>query len=107
MERGGSQEEVLSLNAQLVKARGDREAAQRSLDFAQTATEAGFASAGEVREPKTRWHKPSPAQPHSTEANQALLPSLSSARRGPARRGSSGYDAAAGHSRQVQCARAV
>ncbi|PYX29153.1 MAG: efflux transporter periplasmic adaptor subunit [Acidobacteria bacterium] len=49
MERGGSQEEVLSLNAQLVKARGDREAAQRSLDSLKRLQKQGSASAGEVR----------------------------------------------------------
>src|SRR2546423_1255692 len=32
LERGGTQEEVLSVDAQLVKARGDRDAAQRNLD---------------------------------------------------------------------------
>jgi HlyD family secretion protein len=49
MERGGSQEEVLSLNAQLVKARGDREAAQHSLDSLKRLQKQGSASAGEVR----------------------------------------------------------
>src|SRR5258705_5518678 len=49
MERGGSQEEVLSLNAQLVKARGDREAAQRNLDSLKRLQKQGSASAGEVR----------------------------------------------------------
>lgn len=49
-ERGGSQEEVLSLEAQLVKAGTDREAAQRNLDALKKLEQQGAASAGEVRE---------------------------------------------------------
>ncbi len=49
-ERGGNQEEVLSLEAQLVKARTDREAAQRNLDALKKLEQQGAASAGEVRE---------------------------------------------------------
>src|SRR5712692_7674129 len=49
MERGGSQEEVLSLDAQMVKARGDREGAQRNLDALKRLQQQGSASAGEVR----------------------------------------------------------
>jgi len=49
MDRGGSQEEVLSLDAQMVKARGDREAAQRNLDALKRLQQQGSASAGEVR----------------------------------------------------------
>jgi HlyD family secretion protein len=48
-QRGGNQEEVLNLNAQLVKARTDRDAAQRNLDALQRLQQQGSASAGEVR----------------------------------------------------------
>jgi HlyD family secretion protein len=49
LERGGNQEEVLSVDAQMVKARGDREAAQRNLDALKRLQQQGAASAGEVR----------------------------------------------------------
>ncbi len=49
MQRGGNQEEVLSLDAQMVKARGDREAAQRNLDALKRLQQQGSASGGEVR----------------------------------------------------------
>ncbi len=49
-ERGGNQEEVLSLEAQLVKAGADRDSAQRSLDALKKLEPQGAASAGEVRE---------------------------------------------------------
>jgi HlyD family secretion protein len=49
LERGGNQEEVLSLNAQLVKARADRDTAQRNLDALKRLQQQGAASAGEVR----------------------------------------------------------
>jgi len=49
-ERGGSQEEVLSLEAQLVKAGTDRDAAQRNLDALKKLEGEGAASAGEERE---------------------------------------------------------
>lgn len=48
-ERGGSREEVLSLEAQLVKAGTDRDAAQRNLDALKKLQQQGAASAGEVR----------------------------------------------------------
>src|SRR5207302_6553101 len=50
VKRGGSQEEVLSLEAQLVKAGADRDAAQRNLDALKKLVQQGAASAGEVRE---------------------------------------------------------
>ncbi len=50
VERGGSQEEILNLDAQLVKARTDRETAQRNLDALKKLEPQGAASAGEVRE---------------------------------------------------------
>jgi HlyD family secretion protein len=50
IERGGSQEDVLSLEPQLVKARTDRDAAQRNLDALKRLEAEGAASAGEVLE---------------------------------------------------------
>src|SRR6266516_2710501 len=49
IERGGTQEEVLTLHAQLVKARADRDAAQRNFDALTRLQQSGAASAGEVR----------------------------------------------------------
>jgi HlyD family secretion protein len=49
-ERGGTQEEVLSLEAQLVKAGTDRDSAQRNLEALKKLEQQGAASAGEVRE---------------------------------------------------------
>jgi HlyD family secretion protein len=49
-ERGGSQEEVLSLQSQLVKAGTDRDSAQRNLDALKKLESEGAASVGEVRE---------------------------------------------------------
>ena len=49
-ERGGNQEEVLSLEAQLVKARADRDSAQHNLDALRRLERQGAASTGEVRE---------------------------------------------------------
>jgi HlyD family secretion protein len=48
LERGGNQEEVLSLNAQLVKARADRDAAKRTFDSLKRLQQQGAASAGEL-----------------------------------------------------------
>lgn len=50
VERGGNQEEVLNLDAQFVKARTDRDSAQRNLDALKRLEQQGAASAGEVRE---------------------------------------------------------
>ena len=49
-ERGGNREEMLSLDAQLVKAGTDRDSAQRNLDALKKLESQGAASAGEVRE---------------------------------------------------------
>ena len=49
VERGGTQEEVLTLHAQLVKARADYDSAQRNLDSLKRLQQSGAASAGEVR----------------------------------------------------------
>ena len=49
-EHGGSQEELLSGEAQLVKARTDRDSAQRNLDALKKLQQQGAASSGEVLE---------------------------------------------------------
>ncbi len=48
-ERGGTQEEVLSLQAQLVKAQADRDSGQRNLDALKKLQPQGAATAGEVQ----------------------------------------------------------
>jgi HlyD family secretion protein len=50
LAKGGTQEEVLTLNAQLVKARSARDAAQRNLDALHRLQQDGAASPGEVRQ---------------------------------------------------------
>jgi HlyD family secretion protein len=50
IEKGGSQEELLTLQTQLVKAKTDRDAAQRSLDALRRLQQKGAASNGEVKE---------------------------------------------------------
>jgi HlyD family secretion protein len=50
VERGGTQEEVLSLQAQMVKAQTDRDTAQRNVDALKRLAQQGAASAGEVQE---------------------------------------------------------
>jgi HlyD family secretion protein len=49
-ERGGSQEEMLSLEAQLVKASTDRDSAEHNLEALKKLEQEGAASAGELRE---------------------------------------------------------
>jgi HlyD family secretion protein len=49
-KRGGNQEEVLNLEAELVKAGTDRDSAQRNLEALKKLEQQGAASAGEVRE---------------------------------------------------------
>jgi HlyD family secretion protein len=49
-QRGGNREEVLSLEAQLVKATADRDSAQRNFDALKKLEQQGAASVGEVRE---------------------------------------------------------
>jgi len=49
LKTGGTQEEVLTLNAQLIKARSARDAAQRNLDALRHLQQEGAASPGEVR----------------------------------------------------------
>src|SRR5579864_240594 len=49
VEHGGTHEEVLTLQAELVKARGSYEAAQRNFDALKRLQQSGSASPGEVR----------------------------------------------------------
>ena len=49
IQHGGTQEELLTLQAQLVKAKADRDAAQRNLDALKSLEQSGAASPGEVR----------------------------------------------------------
>lgn len=50
LKTGGTQEEVLTLNSQLVKARSARDSAQRNLDALRRLQQDGAASPGEVRQ---------------------------------------------------------
>lgn len=72
IERGGTQEEVLTLQAQLVKAKADRDAARRNLDALQGLQQTGAASPAEVRAAQ--------AQLATAEAQVKLLESKQSER---------------------------
>ena len=50
VEKGGTQEEVLTLDAQLVKARANQDTAQRNVDALRRLQQRGAASAGEVKQ---------------------------------------------------------
>jgi len=50
VEKGGSHEEVLTLQAQIVKAGADRDTAQRNVDAFKRLQQEGAASAGEVKD---------------------------------------------------------
>lgn len=50
LKSGGTQEELLTLNSQLIKAKSARDAAQRSLDSLKRLQQQGAASAGEVQQ---------------------------------------------------------
>jgi HlyD family secretion protein len=50
LKSGGTQEEIITLNSQLIKARNARDAAQRNLDALQHLQQEGAASPGEVRQ---------------------------------------------------------
>jgi HlyD family secretion protein len=65
VERGGTQEEVLTTDAQLVKARADRDNAKRNFEALQQLQKNKAASTGEVREAE--------AQYRTAEANVSLL----------------------------------
>jgi len=62
---GGTREELLTLDAQLVKAQSDRDAAQRSLDAMQRLQKNGAASAGEVKDAEN--------QSRTSQANLEML----------------------------------
>ena len=65
IQRGGSQEEVLTLDAQLIKARTERDAAARNLDALRRLQQKGAASVGEVKQAE--------AKLQSAEADLQLL----------------------------------
>lgn len=50
VDTGGTREEILTLDTQLIKARSTREAAQRNLDALRRLQQQGAASAGEVKQ---------------------------------------------------------
>ena len=50
LKTGGTQEEVITLNSQLIKARSARETAQRNVEALRRLQQQGAASAGEVRQ---------------------------------------------------------
>jgi HlyD family secretion protein len=50
VDTGGTREEILTLDAQLIKARSARDAAQRNLDALRRLQQQGAASAGEVKQ---------------------------------------------------------
>jgi HlyD family secretion protein len=50
LQSGGTQEEVLTVNSQLIKARSARDLAQRNLDALRRLQQEGAASSGEVRQ---------------------------------------------------------
>ena len=54
IEHGGSQEEVLTTQAQLTTAKADRDTAQRNLDALKQLQQKGAASAGEVQDAQVR-----------------------------------------------------
>jgi HlyD family secretion protein len=64
-ENGGTREELLTLDTQLVKAQADRDAAQRNLDAMQRLQKNGAASAGEVKDAEN--------QARTTQANLQML----------------------------------
>ncbi|HZR64706.1 MAG TPA: efflux RND transporter periplasmic adaptor subunit [Terriglobales bacterium] len=76
IQHGGTQEELLTLQAQLVKARADRDAAQKNLDALQSLEKTGAASPGEVRSAQ--------AQLATSEAQVKLLESKENGRFSPA-----------------------
>jgi len=54
---GGTHEELLTLDAQLVKARSERDAAQRNLDAFGRLEQQGAAAPGEVKQAEDRLHR--------------------------------------------------
>jgi HlyD family secretion protein len=55
LQQGGTQEELLTLQAQLVKARGDLDTAQRNLDALKKLQQTGAASPGEVKNAQNQY----------------------------------------------------
>jgi HlyD family secretion protein len=72
VERGGTQEEVLTTDAQLVKARADRDNAKRNFEALQQLQKNNAASVGEVREAEGQYR--------TAEANVNLLEQKKKAR---------------------------
>lgn len=72
IQHGGTQEELLTLNAQLVKAKADRDTAQKNFEALKGLQQTGAASPGEVRAAQ--------AQLASAEAQVKLLESKQSDR---------------------------
>ncbi|HEY7099507.1 MAG TPA: efflux RND transporter periplasmic adaptor subunit [Terriglobales bacterium] len=72
VQTGGTHEEVLTLQAQLVKARADRDAAQRNLAALQRLQQSGAATPGELKDAQ--------AQFDTAEANLKLLQQKQDAR---------------------------
>jgi HlyD family secretion protein len=56
-EKGGTQEELLALQSQLVKARTERDSAQRNLDALQHLQQKGAASPGEVKDAQDQFDR--------------------------------------------------
>ena len=57
VEHGGSQEELLTMQSQIVKARAERDTAQRNLEAFKRLQERGASSAGEVKEAENALQK--------------------------------------------------
>ena len=105
-ERGGSQEEVLSLEAQLVKAGTDRDAAQRNLDALKKLEQQGAASAGEVQEAENALAR-ADAQLTFLRKKQTKRYSNAELARVAAQQAEAqaAYDAAAGRPGKIECPR--
>ncbi|HEX6502790.1 MAG TPA: efflux RND transporter periplasmic adaptor subunit [Terriglobales bacterium] len=65
VQTGGTREEVLTTDAQLVKARADRDNAERNFEALQRLQKTGAASMGEVKEAEAQWN--------TAQANVSLL----------------------------------
>lgn len=65
VQTGGTREEVLTTDAQLVKARADRDNAERNFEALQRLQKTGAASMGEVKEGEAQWN--------TAQANVSLL----------------------------------
>jgi HlyD family secretion protein len=72
VQKGGTNEEVLTNQSQLIKARGERDAAQRNLEALKRLQQRGAASGGEVQEAESRLRR--------AEADLSLLQQKQSGR---------------------------